>query len=337
MSAAPVRRHGISRSIAWRLGAGVLPSVLAIGLVVGLFYYGQYERTAPRFILLVTSALTLVSVVIAWTNASYFADRLARLARTASPVDGGNERTDEFDRIERAVGNLGSALTAAEADRARSDALAAARLSDEATMLAAVVSDAIAQLDQVRLPLQILLASPFGELNENQEELLRDARAAADAIDVALRRLRQVADIDRDALPIQRELVQVNDVVRSVLPVARAGAERRGARTETSLEPALPRVIADRARLAEALALFLTDSVAHADAATALRISTARAGSQAVIRIAPMTAQLGAGVANGGNGGRHEASPLILAQRLIAAQGGEVTVEEGGLTVRVGG
>jgi signal transduction histidine kinase len=337
MSAAPVRLHGISRSIAWRLGAGVLPSVLAIGLVVGLFYYGQYERTAPRFILLVASALTLVSVVIAWTNASYFADRLARLARTASPVDGGSERTDEFDRIERAVGNLGSALTAAEADRARSDARAAARLHDEATMLAAVVSDAIAQLDQVRLPLQILLASPFGELNENQEELLRDARAAADAIDVALRRLRQVADIDREALPIQRELVQVNDVVRSVLPVARAGAERRGARTETTLEPGLPRVIADRARLAEALALFLTDSVAHADGSTALRISTARAGSQAVIRIAPMTAQPRSGTANSGDGGRPDASPLILAQRLIAAQGGEVTAEEGGLTVRVGG
>jgi len=336
MSAAPVRLHGISRSIAWRLGAGVLPSVLAIGLVVGLFYYGQYERAAPRFILLIASALTLVSVVIAWANASYFADRLARLARTASPVDGGSERTDEFDRIERAVGNLGSALTAAEADRARSDALAAARLHDEATMLAAVVSDAIAQLDQVRLPLQILLASPFGELNENQEELLRDARAAADAIDVALRRLGQVADIDRDALPIQRELVQVNDVVRAVLPVARAGAERRGARTETSLEPALPRVIADRARLAEALALFLTDSVAHADAATALRISTARAGSQAVIRIAPTTSQSHDGSEDDGDGETLDASPLILATRLIAAQGGDVAVDGASLTVRVG-
>ena len=328
MSAIVGRR--VSRSIAWRLAAGVLPSVLAIGLVVSLFYYGQYGRAAPQLILIGAAALTLLAVGVAWANAMYFADRLARLAQSTQSVSAGSERTDEFDRIERAVGKLGSALTAAEAERARSDELAATRLHDEATMLAAVVSDAIAQLDQVRLPLQILLASPFGELNENQEELLRDARAAADGIDVGLRRLGQVADIDRDALPIQRELVQVNDVVRSVLPVARAAAERRGARTETTLEPGLPRVVADRARLAEALALFLTDSVAHADVSTALRISTARAGSQAVIRIAPLADQ------QGRNGGSTDASPLILARRLIVAQGGAVTAEDGGLTVRIG-
>lgn len=337
MSAAFVR-HRISRTIAWRLAAGVLPSVLAIGLVVGLFYYGQYGRTAPLLILISAAGLTLLSVIAAWANAMYFADRLSRLAQSTKSVAASSERTDEFDRIERAVGKLGSALTAAEAERARIDALAAARLHDEATMLAGVVRDAIAQLDQVRLPLQILLASPFGELNENQEELLRDARAAADAIDVALRRLGQVADIDRDALPIQRELVQVNDVVRSVLPVARAAAERRGARTETALEPGLPRVIADRARLAEALALFLSDSVAHADTSTALHISTERAGSKALIRIAPLTAESRASteLPATANRGAADASPLILARRLIAAQGGEVAVDDGSLMVRVG-
>ena len=337
MSAVVVRRR-ISRSIAWRLAAGVLPSVLAIGLVVGLFYYGQYGRTAPLLILISAAALTLLSMMAAWANAMYFADRLARLAESTHGVAAGSERTDEFDRIERAVGKLGSALTEAEAERARSDALAAARLHDEATMLAGVVSDAIAQLDQVRLPLQILLASPFGELNENQEELLRDARAAADAIDLALRRLGQVADIDRDALPIQRELVQVNDVVRSVLPVARAAAERRGARTETVLEPGLPRVVADRTRLAEALALFLSDSVAHADAATALHVSTSREGSHAIIRIAPLTASVdeNGGPASGGDERGSVASPRILATRLIAAQGGDVAVDDGILRVRVG-
>src|SRR6185436_10242224 len=108
--------------------------------------------------------------------------------------------------------SLGSALSASEAERAKSNAMAAARLHDEATMLAGVVADSLAQLDEVRLPLHILLESRFGELNENQEELLRDARAAADAIDVALRRLGQVADADRGALAVQPELVQINDV-----------------------------------------------------------------------------------------------------------------------------
>jgi len=344
MTAALLKRR-VSRSIALRLAAGVLPAILAISLVVGLFYYGVYGRAAPRMILIAATALTILSVAVAWANATYFADRLARLAQTTSKVSGGSERTDEFDRIERAVGKLGSALTAAEAERARSDAVSTARLNEQATMLGAVVSDTLAQLDQVRLPLQILLESKFGELNENQEELLRDARAAADAIDLALRRLGQVADIDRDALPIQRELVQVNDVVRSVLPVARAAAERRGARTETMLEPGLPRVIADRARLAEALALFLADSAAQSDPSTSLRISTVRAGSSAVIRIAPVSrsAKARASASAPADVGSREGSvvsaetaPLILAARLISAQGGDVAVDGAALTLRVG-
>ena len=342
MTAAFLRRR-VSRPIAWRLAAGVLPSLLAVGLVIGLFYYGKYSRVAPRSILIAAAALAIVSVVIAWANATYFAERLGRLAESTRKVSGGSERTDEFDRIERAVGTLGSALSAAEAERRRSDQIAAARLNEQATMLAGVVNDSIAQLDQVRLPLQILLESPFGELNENQEELLRDARAAADAIDVALRRLGQVADIDRNELPVQRELVQINDVVRSVIPVARAAAERRGARTETVLEPGLPRVIADRARLAEALALFLSDSAARSGPSTSLRISTVRAGSRAEIRIEPASSTLDgpastvlADQSTSENGAATDATPLILASRLISAQGGEVAIDQGALTVRVG-
>jgi signal transduction histidine kinase len=283
-------------------------------------------------LLVAVSLLTVVSITIAWINARYFAERLARLAQSTSSVASGTEHTDEFDRVERAVGKLGSALSAAEAERERTSEMAAARLREQGTMLAGVVSDSLGQLDQVRLPLQILLNSPFGELNENQEELLRDARAAADSIDVALRRLGQVADIDRDALPVQRELVQINDVIRSVIPVARAAAERRGARTETVLEPGLPRVVADRARLAEALALFLADSAGGSDASIALRISTERAGANAIIRIAPASDTARAFVARRAS----VETSLILAARLVSAQGGEVVIDHDALTLRVG-
>jgi signal transduction histidine kinase len=165
------------------------------------------------------------------------------------------------------------------------------------------------------------LESPFGELNDNQEELLRDARAAADAIDVALRRLAQVADIDREAFPVQHELVQVNDVVRSVLPLARAAAERNGARTEMALEPGLPRVVGDRTRLAEALSLLVTAAAAQSDQQKPLVVTTARDGTRAIVRIAPR--------------GWTEAT-FVLASRLIEAQGGEARVADDALEVRVG-
>ncbi|MFN8579457.1 MAG: hypothetical protein U0163_00560 [Gemmatimonadaceae bacterium] len=347
MTAVFIKRR-VSLAIAWRLAAGVLPSVLAVGLVVGLFYYGEMGREAPRIILVLASALTAVSLVVAWANARYFADRIARLARATDLSSSGSGRTDEFDRIERAVGNLGSALSAAEADRARQNAIAAAHLRDEATMVAGVVNDSLAQLDEVRLPLHILLESRFGELNENQEELLRDARTAADAMDVALRRLGQVADADRGALPVQLELVQINDVVRSVLPLARASSERQGAHVEATFEPGLARVKADRARLAEALALLTTDAARETGPEVPLVISTSREGSAAIIRIAPAfhgatsvheTPEDPASsdlkpAADPAEVARTKSS--ILALRLIAIQGGELSLADGGIKLRIG-
>ena len=152
--------------------------------------------------------------------------------------------------------------------------------------------------------------------------MLRDARAAADAIDGALRRLGQVADVDREAFQVQHELVQINDVVRSVLPLARAAAERRGARTETALEPGLPRVMADRARLAESLTLFATDAASCSSSSQPLSISTARDGARAVIRVAPAN--------------ESRSASLILASRLIEVQGGEVRLSDGAVELRIG-
>lgn len=345
MTAAFVQRH-VSRSVAWRLVAGVLPSVLAVGLVVGLFYYGKAGRAAPAATLIVATVLTATSIIVSWMNARYFAERLARIARATEQASGLRGASDELDRIEEAVGTLGSALTAAEAERARREARTAARLREQATMLAGAVSDSLGQLDQVRLPLQILLESPFGELNDNQEELLRDARSAADAIDASLRRLVRVANIDRDEVQVQPELVQVNDVVRSVLPLARATAERNDARTETALEPGLPRVVADRARLAEALSLLVTDAARASAPDKPLVIATARDGSRAVIRVSPASNAIRARAAavraaTGGADAESEQSapdsgPLILASRLITAQGGELAVDGDCLVLRIG-
>jgi len=312
----------VSWTVGWRLVVGLLPSLVAVALVIGLFYYGEVGRSAPRVVLVVASVLAAVSLATTWLNARYFAARIMRLARAAegpaSAAPAPERRVDEFERIERAVGNLGSALSAAEAERERASAAADAQRQAEATMLAGVVSDSLAQLDEVRLPLHILLESRFGDLNENQEELLRDARNAADTIDTALRRLGQVADADRGALTANLEAVQINDVVRSVAPIARAAAVRHQAQLRLNLEPGLPRVPADRARLAEALALI---TVAAADATKAdrpLEIATARDGSAAVVRLSPST------------------EPSVFAQRLLTVQGATWRVELDALALIVG-
>ena len=84
----------VSLAVAWRLAAGVLPSVLTVALMVGLFYYGEIGREAPRIVLVSASALTLASLIIAWANAKYFGNRIARLARVTDQAPGGTGHTD---------------------------------------------------------------------------------------------------------------------------------------------------------------------------------------------------------------------------------------------------
>lgn len=314
-----------SLTVGRRLFLGLLPALLAVALAVGLAYYGEFHREAPGAVVIGAGVLALTSLVVTWANTRYLARRIVRLSG-AMPADGagGAAEADEFDRIERVVDHLGSALSAAEEQRRRADAAASARLHEQGTMLAAVVRDAMAQLEEVRLPLHILLETRFGELNENQEELLRDARKASDAMDAALRRLGQVADADRDALPVKAELVQVNDVVRAVLPLARAAAERTHARVDASLEPGLPRVMADRARLAEALALLADDAAVGTGPERPLAVSTARDREGVSIAIAPRAAG-------------QESASAVLATRLIAAQGGSTEPTDDGLVVRLSG
>jgi signal transduction histidine kinase len=321
-----IRRHA-PVSVGRRLFVGLLPALLAVLVTAGLAYYGEYGRAVPGIILAIASVLSVLSLIVTWVNTRYLSARILRLTGSIPESDRvvRDGEADEFDRIERAVDHLGSALSASEAERARVNAAADARLRDEATMLAAVVHDSIAQLDEVRLPLHILLETRFGDLNENQEELLRDARNAADAMGAALRRLAQIADADRGALVAQRESVQVNDVVRAVLPLARAAAERQGARVDTVLEPGLPRVIADRARLAEALTLVANQAAGAAGPDKPLVVTTARRPETGVEIVITPTASATTG------GG------IALAQRLISAQGGSADESPDAYVVRLGG
>jgi signal transduction histidine kinase len=323
-------RRNWTLSVGARLLLGLVPSLLSAGLVAGLVYWGEYGRQAPDTIVAIAVVLAALTLVLTLWNVQYLVrrfDRVTEIIVAEAARRAGDRRsggTDEFDRIEQVVGELGHALTHSEAERARADAQGAARLQEQSTLLAALVRDTLARLDDVRMPLHILLETKFGDLNENQEELLRDARTASDDMDAALRRMGQVADADRDAMPVQRELVQVNDVVRAILPLIRASAERRGARVELSLEPGLPRIQADRARLAEALTLLATLSASASDSSHPVSVTTRHEGREGVISLSPVPSEAGG-------------SGAALAERLLMVQGGSVLRSAGLVEVRVGG
>lgn len=316
-------RHASLR-VGQRLFLGLLPSLFAVILVVALSYYGQIDRQAPLTLVWTAGALAVVSVLVTWRNTRYLASRVERLAELGVRADAdapGAGRApgarDEFDRIEQTVDRLGTALSASEAERARTAADAEVRLAEQATLLAAVSAAAVHRLDDARLPLHILLDTQFGELTPNQEELLADARDAMEQAVEALRRLRALADVDRGAIELRREWVSVDEVVRAVLPAVQAQARRRGARLRTAFEPALPRAVGDRTRLTAALALLFGGAAARLADGAEQAVATGADGAGVWVSVAPAP----------------EGDDAVLARRLLAVQGARVAPVDGALRV----
>jgi signal transduction histidine kinase len=294
--------------ISHRLFLGMIPSAVGLFTVAGLAYWGQYAHTAPQLVVWAAGAATILSLAIAWWNARYVAQRVERLASG----EGDDEKVDELDVIEQRVESLGEAATAAKADAARAAEDAGRRNIEYATLLAEAATSASKQLAEARLSLHVLQDNHFGELNDNQEEMIGAAREATEAAEVELNHLREIADIDRGALSLRRDLVKPGEVIRSLLPLLNAQATKQGVRILSELEPALPRVVGDRGRLQDALGLILKDAVRYAVPGTSVSV---HASSQ------PATVTI---VVNHSSPHSYTGD-VALADRLIRAQGGSVT------------
>ena len=312
-----------------RLFLAVVPAVLGVLLVAALAYWGKLNRQAPQWIVAVATIASLVSLWLAWRNTRYVARRIEGLA---TGVGGGHavaqrtssgethDTSDEIDSIERVVDNLSTAVSlAADAGR-RQERAAAERVREYAALLAETSAAVTRQLEEVRLPLHILLESHFGELNENQEEMIAAARAGADLADVELRRLREIAEIDQGALSLRRELIRPGDLIGSLLPTLVAQGEREGVRVSAELAPALPRIPGDRARLQHALDLLLSERVRHAPDGGRVHIGAEMDQAQLKITV------------------DHGAAPRVtaeeaLARRLLAAHDARVEEREGRTTI----
>jgi signal transduction histidine kinase len=302
--------------ISQRLFLGVVPSLIGLFTVAGLAYWGEYARKAPTLVVWAAGIASIVALVVAWWNTRYVAHRVERLAARRKR----HGQADELDVIEETVESLDEEATAAKADAARATEDAGRRTIEYATLLAEAVTSASRNLEDARLSLHVLMESHFGELNDNQEEMIGAAREATEAAQAELNHLRQIADIDRGALALRRDLVKPGDLIRSLLPILNAQAVKQGIRILSELEPALPRVVGDRGKLQDALGLILKDAVRYAVPGTSVSIHAASEPTQIKIIV-------------------HHGSPhsytgdIALADRLIAAQGGSVVHQPEGTTI----
>lgn len=303
--------------ISQRMYLALLPAVLGVFTVAALAYWGQYAHAAPEWLVAIAVIATLASVTVAWRNAQYVARRVERVAaKSTSPSLGAGAHPDELETIESAVHHLTTAVDEAEATRRAEENAHRDRQREYADLLALVAADALHKLDEVRLPLHILLENHFGDMNENQEEMLGSARNAAEQAGEALQRLQQIAELDQGAVTMRRDSVRPGDLIASVLPSLVAQGDRRGVGVTAEVAPALPSIPGDRGRLQMALELILHDCVARTAEGAQVRIEAEPDGRSVRIDV-----RHGSGEANRISRG--------LGTRIIAAQGGSVSEESG--------
>lgn len=186
-------------------------------------------------------------------------------------------------------------------------------------MLHDLAADLAARFDAVRLPIHILLENRFGELNENQEEMLEAARVAAEGAGEAVRRLRELAELELGLLAMSPARQRTEDVFRSVVAAVTADAERAGLRLTTVVEPPLPAIRADAARVREALTLLVSAAIRRAAPNAVLRFAVRANGPEVAFHLDTATPDVGL--------------DTRLATALLAAQNAYVVPADNGMAI----
>jgi two-component system sensor histidine kinase BaeS len=325
-------------TVSQRLYLAVAPAIIGVFAVAGLAYWGEFGRRAPHVLVIVGVIASVASLIVAWRNTRYVATRVSRLAAPAQIA-----RIDELDTIEEEVQRLQRAVNDAEAARAQAQAVADQRVQDYAALIGDAAASVARQLDEVRIPLHILLESHFGDLNENQEEMLAAARAAADDVHTRLDRLRAVADVDRGALRLRPERIRLADIVAVLMPGLTAAGGQTGVTLASDMSPLQGAVIADRAWLSEALSLLANDAVRRTPAGGEVRIGSVEPDAAPSAGEPPAERPVHPSPAGSGpavrllisHGLLSTGRPIdnALAERLIAAQGGQVQQRPDGMLI----
>jgi signal transduction histidine kinase len=315
-----------------RLYLAVVPAVLGVLVVAALAYWGERGRQAPAMVIVIAVVASVVSLIAAWRNTRYVARRVTQLAQGRTPPDVSLKPTtrdstaDELDAIEATVQDLSSEVTQQRLAGERRARSAEERAAEYAELLDGAVATMGASLEQARLPLHILLSSPFGELNENQEEMLDAAQRAVDAADADLTRLRKLIDIDRGVVRLSPQPVAVAELLRAPIAIAKSRAVASVVQLVADIPDSLPRAIVDPLHSQDALTALLADVVSRTPAGGEVSIRAHDAGSGRLILTVKPNSPM-------------DRLPLDvrLAQRILEREGGASTDTDGARRIELRG
>jgi signal transduction histidine kinase len=307
-----------------RLVLAVTPAVVGLLIIAALAAAGR-ARAAQDLILWIAVAAAVATTIVAWASTRTVAARIERLAaalasqrRGASLANDGDSlpRADELDMIEARMQGLTTAVAAARDDGTRRERAADERAKEYAALIDDITGAMSVRIEEAQLPLHILLSSPFGALNENQEEMLSAAQSAVDSADVALRRLRKVVELDRGAVTPVIQPIGLGDLMRPALAIAQARAVAASVQLHLDISDRAPRVLADAVLAQEALTTVLGVAIASTPAAGDVAVT---AGERDDGRITIEVAHARSTAA--------ESLDVRLARRLLAVQHARLTEE----------
>ena len=191
-----------------------------------------------------------------------------------------------------------------------------------ASVLADAITSAERALNEARMPVHILLTTQFGELNDNQEEMVGAAASALDRTAEELGALRAIVDADRGRTASRSEIVRIGELVRTLLPELQHQASQAGVSLTITIEPGLPEACGDAAQLRDAIRLTLTDDIRYATPGTAVSVNVGATPTE--IRVMSRCGT-----------GRAVTGALLLADRILSSQGARLEHGDGTTTIAV--
>lgn len=316
--------------VAMRLNLTALPVIVGLVLLVLLAYFGEYQRQAPELLVILTGVAAVCSALLSWQNTRIVSRRVGELVRgfrelglVASPsVSPSLDEFDELDAVRQSVMQLAADRSTWRKAAEEQVRVAEQRLRSHEHLLLEASRVARVRLEEIRLALHILQSSPFGELNENQEELIAAARSAADEADGELQTLGRLASAGDLAAQRAPEAITVRSLLESPLAMALSSTPDAVGNATGALPDDLPPVQVDAPAVQEALATLLRDAVSALSPGDRLRLDAQVAEVRVVLTIQPAPAW--------------SEIPGLRAQlaiRLLEAQGGAVHREQHALHV----
>lgn len=220
-------------------------------------------------------------------------------------------------------------ISSAKAERRRETEVSVrdtdGRVAQWEQLIRDVVQLSLHQVEEARLALHILQSNPFGELNENQEELIAAARTAMDAADAELRTMARVVSTSARVGIAAASSIRLRSLLDVPLAMAMGGTHEVREAVRLPQIDELPTVAVDVPAVQEALALLLRDCVAMHPPGEPLTITGSHTPPTVTLNI-PMdtTAYIGA-------------PPLrfYLAKALLQSSGVGLGVTDGSITLQL--